>query len=109
MTPTSQSSSHININAATPTKNSAVTPTKNSAVTPTKNSAVTPTKNNHNSSSCISANSPTSKNNKPVKKAYVVFVGNLPFEVTKEQLEEHFRKTGKLYRVSQYTWDPCDC
>lgn len=72
MTPTSQQSSHTNINSATPPNNS---------------------RNN----SCVSVNSPTSKHNKPVKKAYVVFVGNLPYAVTKEQLEEHFRKTGKVF------------
>ncbi|CAE1311379.1 NOP6 [Acanthosepion pharaonis] len=74
MTPTSQQSSHTNINLATPPNNS---------------------RNN----SCVSVNSPTSKHNKPVKKAYVVFVGNLPYAVTKEQLEEHFRKTGGVKKI----------
>lgn len=27
---------------------------------------------------------------------YVLFIGNLPYNVTKENLEEHFRKTGKI-------------
>ena len=29
-------------------------------------------------------------------KKYVLFVGNLPYSVTKEQVEDHFRKTGKV-------------
>lgn len=32
---------------------------------------------------------------KPAPKTYVLFVGNLPFDITKEQLLDHFRKTGK--------------
>ena len=28
-------------------------------------------------------------------KKYVLFVGNLPYSVTKEQIEDHFRKTGE--------------
>lgn len=31
---------------------------------------------------------------KLVPQKYILFVGNLPSDVTKEQLEEHFRKTG---------------
>ena len=31
---------------------------------------------------------------KHLPKNYVLFVGNLPYDVTKEKLEEHFRKTG---------------
>lgn len=27
-------------------------------------------------------------------RSYVLFIGNLPFNITKEELEEHFRKTG---------------
>ena len=29
-------------------------------------------------------------------KKYVLFVGNLPYSVTKEQVEEHFKKTGSI-------------
>ncbi|OWF39068.1 uncharacterized RNA-binding protein C365.04c-like [Mizuhopecten yessoensis] len=38
---------------------------------------------------------------KHMAKAYVLFVGNLPFNISKEQLEEHFRKTGgvKMIRI----------
>ncbi|XP_005112957.1 uncharacterized RNA-binding protein C365.04c [Aplysia californica] len=36
--------------------------------------------------------------NKDSKK-YVLFVGNLPYDVTKEQLEEHFRKTGGIKSI----------
>ncbi|XP_069121465.1 uncharacterized protein [Argopecten irradians] len=38
---------------------------------------------------------------KHMPKAYVLFVGNLPYNISKEQLEEHFRKTGgvKLIRI----------
>ena len=32
-------------------------------------------------------------------KKYVLFVGNLPYSVTKEQIEDHFRKTGKSTQV----------
>lgn len=28
------------------------------------------------------------------KNKYVLFIGNLPYDITREQLEEHFRKTG---------------
>ena len=31
-------------------------------------------------------------------KKYVLFVGNLPYSVTKEQVEEHFKKTG-IYHI----------
>lgn len=30
-----------------------------------------------------------------IPKSYVLFIGNLPYDVTQEQLMEHFRKTGK--------------
>ena len=29
-------------------------------------------------------------------KKYVLFIGNLPYDITREQLEEHFRKTGEF-------------
>lgn len=29
-----------------------------------------------------------------IPKSYVLFIGNLPLNITKEQLMEHFRKTG---------------
>ena len=38
---------------------------------------------------------------KHLPKNYVLFVGNLPYDVTKEKLEEHFRKTG-LYIYDIY-------
>ena len=31
-----------------------------------------------------------------IETKYVLFIGNLPYSVTKENLEEHFRKTGRL-------------
>lgn len=30
-----------------------------------------------------------------MSKRYVLFIGNLPYDITKEQLEEHFRKTSE--------------
>ncbi|GAB1609399.1 nuclear localization sequence-binding protein-like [Argonauta hians] len=72
------------------------------------NTSVTPTNTTSNKNSCAAAATTNnsagadksfSMENKPVKKAYVVFVGNLPYSVTKEQLEEHFRKTGGVKKV----------
>ncbi|KAK3607787.1 hypothetical protein CHS0354_031286 [Potamilus streckersoni] len=40
-----------------------------------------------------------SEPNEFLPKRYVLFVGNLPYDVTKEQLEEHFRKTGGVKAV----------
>lgn len=31
-------------------------------------------------------------------KAYVLFVGNIPYHVTKEDIEKHFLRTGMLFR-----------
>ncbi|RUS74648.1 hypothetical protein EGW08_017581 [Elysia chlorotica] len=41
------------------------------------------------------------KKQKDVKdpKKYVLFIGNLPFDITREQLEEHFRKTGGIKSI----------
>ena len=33
------------------------------------------------------------------KKYYVLFVGNLPYDVTKEDLQEHFKRTGTMKPV----------
>ena len=41
-----------------------------------------------------SEESPAPSPSKLLPQKYVLFVGNLPYSVTKEQLEEHFRKTG---------------
>lgn len=41
---------------------------------------------------------------KDSKNKYVLFIGNLPYDINREQLEEHFRKTGKFswhHHVSQ--------
>lgn len=43
-----------------------------------------------------SEDNPTPSPSKLLPQKYVLFVGNLPYSVTKEQLEEHFRKTGGL-------------
>lgn len=32
-----------------------------------------------------------------MSKRYVLFIGNLPYDITKEQLEEHFRKTSEYF------------
>ncbi|KAK3795745.1 hypothetical protein RRG08_008369, partial [Elysia crispata] len=32
-------------------------------------------------------------------KKYVLFIGNLPYDITREQLEEHFRKTGGIKSI----------
>ncbi|XP_014785255.1 uncharacterized protein LOC106879991 [Octopus bimaculoides] len=75
--------------------------TKEKKASPSK--AKTPSPKTKKSTSDTSNNVTPDKNfsvdNKPVKKAYVVFVGNLPYSVTKEQLEEHFRKTGGVKKV----------
>jgi hypothetical protein len=42
-----------------------------------------------------SEESPAPSPSKLLPQKYVLFVGNLPYAVTKEQLEEHFRKTGE--------------
>ena len=31
-------------------------------------------------------------------KAYVLFVGNIPYQVTKEDIEKHFLRTGTLFQ-----------
>ncbi|XP_059149889.1 uncharacterized protein LOC131936826 [Physella acuta] len=36
---------------------------------------------------------------KDSKDKYVLFIGNLPYDVTREQLEEHFRKTGGIKSI----------
>ncbi|CAG5114868.1 unnamed protein product [Candidula unifasciata] len=36
---------------------------------------------------------------KDSKNKYVLFIGNLPYNITREQLEEHFRKTGGIKSV----------
>uniref|UniRef100_A0A0B6Z6H9 RRM domain-containing protein n=2 Tax=Arion vulgaris TaxID=1028688 RepID=A0A0B6Z6H9_9EUPU len=36
---------------------------------------------------------------KDSKNKYVLFIGNLPFDITREQLEEHFRKTGGIKSI----------
>lgn len=42
-----------------------------------------------------SEESPSPSPSKLLPQKYVLFVGNLPYTITKEQLEEHFRKTGE--------------
>lgn len=50
-----------------------------------------------------SEESPTTPSpSKLLPQKYVLFVGNLPYSVTKEQLEEHFRKTGECDRIGLY-------
>lgn len=46
-----------------------------------------------------SEESQTPSPSKLLPQKYVLFVGNLPYSVTKEQLEEHFRKTGGCDRI----------
>ncbi|KAH9512744.1 RNA-binding protein 34 [Bulinus truncatus] len=36
---------------------------------------------------------------KDSKNKYVLFIGNLPYDITREQLEEHFRKTGGIKSI----------
>ncbi|KAI8772410.1 NOP6 [Biomphalaria glabrata] len=36
---------------------------------------------------------------KDSKNKYVLFIGNLPYDITREQLEEHFRKTGGIKNI----------
>ncbi|KAK3106168.1 hypothetical protein FSP39_014159 [Pinctada imbricata] len=36
---------------------------------------------------------------KHMPKNYVLFIGNLPYNVTQEQLEDHFRKTGGVKKI----------
>ena len=38
---------------------------------------------------------PKETTGKDSKNKYVLFIGNLPYDITREQLEEHFRKTGE--------------
>lgn len=40
------------------------------------------------------AKSENSEENKP-KKKYIVFLGNLPFDITKEEIEDHFKSISK--------------
>lgn len=70
------------------TKEKKASPSKAKTPSPKAKKSTSDTSNN------VSPDKNFSVDNKPVKKAYVVFVGNLPYNVTKEQLEEHFRKTG---------------
>nr|XP_022315227.1 uncharacterized RNA-binding protein C365.04c-like isoform X2 [Crassostrea virginica] len=46
-----------------------------------------------------SEESPAPSPSKLLPQKYVLFVGNLPYSVTKEQLEEHFRKTGGVKAI----------
>lgn len=41
----------------------------------------------------------TQQENKTSETKYVLFIGNLPYSVTKENLEEHFRKTGGVKKI----------
>lgn len=52
-------------------------------------------KNNSVKSADNNSEKPPPKN----ETKYVLFVGNLPFSVTKENLEEHFRKTGGVKNI----------
>ena len=36
-----------------------------------------------------------------IPKQYVLFVGNLPYDATKEMIEDHFRKTGNVFAVKK--------
>ncbi|CAL1532993.1 unnamed protein product [Lymnaea stagnalis] len=40
-----------------------------------------------------------SATSKDSKNKYVLFIGNLPFDITREQLEDHFRKTGGIKSI----------
>lgn len=42
---------------------------------------------------------PAPSPSKLMPQKYVLFVGNLPYTITKEQLEEHFRKTGGVKAI----------
>ncbi|XP_048730135.2 uncharacterized protein LOC125647495 [Ostrea edulis] len=46
-----------------------------------------------------SEESPSPSPSKLLPQKYVLFVGNLPYTITKEQLEEHFRKTGGVKAI----------
>jgi len=39
---------------------------------------------------------------KEVKSRYIVFVGNLPYSITKERLKEWFEKAGKIQQIKLY-------
>lgn len=69
----------------------------------TKTNKIRPAKTEPQSEESPTTPSPS----KLLPQKYVLFVGNLPYSVTKEQLEEHFRKTGGcdrkcLYNVSNF-------
>ncbi|GFS13353.1 eukaryotic translation initiation factor 4H [Elysia marginata] len=42
---------------------------------------------------------PKDMSGKDSKNKYVLFIGNLPYDITREQLEEHFRKTGGIKSI----------
>ncbi|GFO00485.1 RNA-binding protein 34 [Plakobranchus ocellatus] len=44
-------------------------------------------------------NVPKETSGKDSKNKYVLFIGNLPYDITREQLEEHFRKTGGIKSI----------
>ena len=54
-------------------------------------------KKNETNSKSKSENSLEEK--KTLETKYVLFIGNLPYSVTKENLEEHFRKTGGVKKI----------
>lgn len=45
--------------------------------------------------------SDTKTSQKKKKKAYILFVGNLPYTVTAEEIREHFSKTGSFHLTSK--------
>lgn len=61
----------------------------------TKTNKIRPAKTEPQSEESPTTPSPS----KLLPQKYVLFVGNLPYSVTKEQLEEHFRKTGGVKAV----------
>ncbi|KAF9578995.1 hypothetical protein BGW38_004935 [Lunasporangiospora selenospora] len=46
-----------------------------------------------------SADTPAKVQEKPKNQKFIVFVGNLPFNITKEQLQKHFESCGKISSV----------
>lgn len=64
----------------------------------TKTNKIRPAKTEPQSEESPTTPSPS----KLLPQKYVLFVGNLPYSVTKEQLEEHFRKTGGCDRIGLY-------
>lgn len=65
----------------------------------TKTNKIRPAKTEPQSEESPTTPSPS----KLLPQKYVLFVGNLPYSVTKEQLEEHFRKTGGCDRIMSVT------